>query len=630
MMHIFSKEKRKENKIRHEAFRRYYWKKQLDTIFIISIVFFVFCAFCFVAVVPFEHAKYPELGRLKYGSAVVGHLVAAIFTKWLLTTRRIPETKKPLIVDVFSFVLGLIYLLWGVLGVDIAIREYNNPIVLMYIILLATITAFLYYTLNNFVWLVILSYSAATACFMVHANEVTMDTTSSICSVVMMIVLGFLSNTRYTYGRDKFEYEVENERLIDEISAQNEELESQNEELISINEELNDTTEKLVKALEDLEKSTEANKLFTNSMNHELRAPLNGIIGTLQVMQMKENLSDVDKTYLEQCMLMSNSLLSIVNDLLDYAKMDAGEFTILPAPFDLHDIVKNIEGTFANQAENKGLELTIIVPDNMPCGLYGDDVRIQQILTNIVSNGIKYTDSGAVTVKTSFENDVLQFVVSDTGQGMSKESLKDLFVPFKRIAESKNKKIQGTGLGMTIVMNLINKMEGTIDVESTLGEGTTFTINIPSKIVDENNVWDNHFENKFKESVADTTYLRGKSLLYVDDTKINLIVVEKLLSDTEMNVTTTTSAIEGLKLIMDHHYDVIMVDHIMPEMSGPEFFKEIQAKSQLNNNTPVIVFTGNAHEGVESEYLDMGFAGYICKPVLRDILLNTLGTVLLA
>lgn len=622
-------DKRKENKIRHEAFRRYYWKKQMESIFRISIAFLVFCAFSFIVVVPFEHAKYPDLGRLKYGIAVVTHLLSAIFAKWLLVTKRVTDTKKPDVMEGFSFVLGLLYLLWGVLGIDIAIREYNNPIILMYLILLAAITAFLYYPLSHFIWLVILSYSASTVCFIVHASEVTMDITSSICAVIMMIVLGFLSNSRYTYGRSKFEYEVENERLIEEKAAQNEELEAQNEELISINQELNDTTEKLVKALDDLEQATEAHKLFTNSMNHELRAPLNGIIGTIQVMQMKEDLSDSDRKELDQCMLMSRSLLNIVNDLLDYAKMDAGEFDIFPAPFDLHDIVKNIEGTFKNQAESKGLELKFVIPDNMPCGLYGDDVRIQQILNNVVCNGIKYTDSGAVTVEMSYENDVLQFVVSDTGQGMSQESLKDLFAPFKRIAESKNKKIQGTGLGMTIVMNLVNKMGGSIDVDSTLGEGTTFTIRIHSKITDESNVWDNNSENRKTNAAVDTVCLQGKKLLYVDDNNISLIIVKKLLSDTGITVTTNPSAIDGLELIMEQHFDFILVDHMMPEMSGPQFLKEIKTKSELNRNTPVIIFTGNVHEGIESEYTEMGFAGYISKPVMKDVLIDLLGKVVM-
>ena len=466
----------------------------------------------------------------------------------------------------------------------------------MYLILLATITAFLYYRVRHYVWLIILSYSAATVCFLSHANEVKLDTTSSICAVTMMLILGILSNTRYTYGRSKFEYEIENERLIEEKAAQNEELEAQNEELIS--------------------------------MNHELRAPLNGIIGTIQVMQMQEGTSEAGKEYLAQCMLMSKSLLNIVNDLLDYAKMDAGEFEIFQAPFDLHDVIKAIEGTFKNQAKNKGLQLNFVIPDDMPCGLYGDDVRIQQILNNIVSNGVKYTDRGAVTVEASFENNVLKFVVSDTGQGMSQESLKDLFVPFKRIAESKNKKIQGTGLGMTIVMNLVNKMEGSIDVDSTPGVGTTFTIKLPSKITDANNVWGNHSDSEKSKSVADMSCLQGKRLLYVDDTKMNLVIVEKLLAGTGMNVTTTTSAIDGLHRMMEEQYDVVLVDHMMPEMSGPELLQEMRAKSERNAQTPVIVFTGNAHEGIDREYTEMGFAGYICKPVMKDALLDILRKVL--
>lgn len=627
-MKASSKTSRNENKIRHEAFRNYYWQKQTETIFRISIVFFIICTFGFVVFVPFEHVKYPDLGRLKYGTAAIGHVLAALYAHWLLHTKKISESKKPIVSERFSFILGLLYLLWGILGMDIAIREYSNPILLMYLILLATITAFLYYPLGHFVWLIIISYSAATACFIVHDSEVVLDTTSSICAVIMMLVLGFLSNTRYKYGRANFEYEVQNESLLEETTAQNEELEAQNEELIAINQELSDTTQKLEKALDDLEKSTTAQKLFTNSMNHELRAPLNGIIGAIQILLMKDDLSEADRKYLDQCMLMSKSLLSIVNDLLDFAKMDAGEFEILSAPFDLRDVINNIEGTFKIQAENKGLKLNFDIPDDMPCGLYGDDVRIQQIITNIVSNGVKYTDSGSVTIGAAFESDVLQFVISDTGQGMSEESLKDLFVPYKRISEYTNRKIQGTGLGMTIVMNLVNKMEGSINVDSTLGEGTTFTIKLPSKITDENNTWGNRSDNNKSGDTMDTMCLQGKNLLYVDDTNINIIIVEKFLAGTGMNVTTTKSANDGLNLALDNHYDVIMVDHKMPDMTGPELFKAVQSKSEVNKDTPFIIFTGNAYDGIESEYTEMGFAGYICKPVIKEALFELLIKIL--
>ena len=623
-MVIFSKDKRKENKIKHEAFRNYYWSKQMDVIFKISIAFFIFCAFSFVVVVPFEHAKYPELGRLKYGVAVIAHFLTAVFSRWLVCTKNIAEKKKPVIVEGFSFVLGLLYLLWGVMGLDIAIKEYSNPVILMYLILLATITAFLYYPLSHFVWLVILSYIAATACFLVNASVATLDTTSSICAVIMMIVLGILSNTRYMYGRAKYEYEIQNEKLLEETAAQNEELEAQNEELIAINNELNETTNKLAVALEDIEKSAAAQKLFTNSMNHELRAPLNGIIGTLQIMLMKDDLSDADRKYLDMCMLMSKSLLGIVNDLLDFAKMDAGEFEILPEDFDLHDLIRNIDGTFRNQAENKGLKLDFNIPEDMPCGLYGDEVRIQQVIANIVSNGIKYTAKGSVTVAVAHENDLLQFVISDTGQGMSEESLKDLFVPYRRIDESKNRNIQGTGLGMTIVMNLINKMEGSIDVKSALGEGTTFVIKLPIKITNENNVWGNSSESSKPELTVDTSCFQGKNILYVDDMKVNLVIVGKFLSDTGVNITTSSSSMEGLNLAINNQYDVIMVDHKMPEMDGPELLTAIRSKSELNPNTPVVVFTGNVYEGIEKEYTEMGFAGYICKPVMKDALLELL------
>lgn len=617
-----------EKKRRHEAFRAYYWNKQMHTVCRISLSFLVFCAVCFFFVVPFEHAKYPDLGRLKYGIAVIGHIMTAVFSKWLIETKRVSESKKPVVAERFTFVVGLAYLIWGLLGMEIAMIEYHEPVILMYLILLAAITAFLYLPMSYFVWLVSISYVLATVCFIASRDLAKLDTTSSICAVTMMLLLGMLSNTRYKYGRDRFEYEIQNQGLIADKEAQNEELEAQNEELIAINEELNETTEKLSNALEEIEKASEAQKMFTNSMNHELRAPLNGIIGTIQVMLMNDKLADSDRQSLKQCMSMSKSLLNIVNDLLDYAKMDAGEFEILPAAFDLHEVIKNIEGTFKNQAENKGLKLNFDIADDTVCGVYGDDFRIQQVIANIVSNGIKYTESGSVTVSVSYKDDSLKFVISDTGQGMSEESMKYLFVPFKRIAEFKNKKIQGTGLGMTIVLNLVNKMGGTIDVDSKLGEGTTFTVILPSKITDANNTWANPVKKDNQKDLKSDTNLSDKKILYVDDTQINLKVIEKLLSDTGVVITTRDVPSDGLALAKENTYDLIMVDHQMPEMTGLELFKAIRETSNCNSKTPVVIFTGNAGTGTEEKYKDMGFAGYLSKPVLKDDLVALIKRVI--
>lgn len=614
-------EKREDNRIRHEAFRAYYWKNQTNVIMKISLYFLVFTVFAFVFLVPFEHSIRPDLGRFKYGISIIAHITFACFSKWLLETKCMSDSKKAIVSERFSFVVGLAYLIWGIIGMDVTIIERSVPVILMYLIVLAVITAFLYYPLRYFVWLVIISYVFASISFVRYSYIVKLDTTSSICAVIMMLVLGVLSNTRYKYGRDRFEFETKNAKLVEEKEAQNEELEAQNEELIAINQELNDTTEKLSKALDDLEKASESQKMFVNSMNHELRAPLNGIIGTIQIMQMNNELSDDDKNNLNQCMMMAKSLLSIVNDLLDFAKMDAGEFEIFPDAFDLHEVINNIDGMFRNQAESKGLKLNYEIPDDTICGLYGDDFRIQQVIANIVSNAIKYTKEGAVTVNVSFDNNDLKFIISDTGQGMTKESMEYLFVPFKRIAEFQNKKIQGTGLGMSIVMNLIEKMGGTITVNSSLGEGTTFTVTIPSKVTDENNKWNGQIMFGLSRE-SDAIKLDGKKILYVDDTKINLLILEKLLSETGVQITTTDAPKDGLNLSIENSYDIIMIDHQMPEMSGPELLNEIRAKSDLNKNTPIIAFTGNADGEAEERYKKMGFSGYISKPILKDNLID--------
>lgn len=624
---IDKREEKERNKKRHEAFRTYYWESQLRTIWYVSLCFLLFSAVSFLVVVPFEHPDNPELGRLKYGTSVIGHIVFAAFSRWLLGTKKIADDKKPVVMECFSFVLGLAYLIWGLLGMAISMSQYPVPIILMYLILLAVITAFLYYPLKHFVWLVVISYSIASVIFVMGDEYSMIDITSSICAVTMMVVLGVLSNNRYRFGIERYEFETKNRSLLEEQEIQNEELEAQNEELIAINTELNETTDKLTKAMEELARTSDAQKRFTNSMNHELRAPLNGIIGTIQVMQMNPQIDETDQRYLDQCMGMAKSLLSIVNDLLDIAKMEAGEFEVFPAPFDLHEVIGNVDATFRNQAENKGLEFRLDIPEDMVCGLYADDFRLQQVITNIVSNGVKYTEKGSVTIKASFEEDTLRFVISDTGQGMSEESLKYLFVPFKRIAEEKNKKIQGTGLGMSIVQNLVKSMKGTIQVDSKLGEGTTFTLTLPSKITDANNTWANPSKKAKSKGTESLINLQGKKILYVDDTKFNLNIISKLLADTGVSMTTTDSSLEGLDLAVQNDYDVIMVDHQMPELSGPELLEEIRSKSEQNQTTPVIVFTGNAGAGAEEQYKEMGFAGYICKPVLKEKLLELLEQV---
>lgn len=615
------KEKLFDNRKRHIAFRDYYWEAQTESICKISIIFLFVCILG-VIMVPIEHARYPQLGYLKYGISVCGHLVAAIFAKWLLVTKKISDTKKPFVSEIFSVVLGFLYLLWGILSMEISMYESGTIVILMYLILLAVITAFWYYPSYYYQLLILVSYVLAGICFVKH-SDLIMDISSQICAVIFALVLYSLGRTRYIYGRDKYEMELKNIKLMDELSAHNEELNASNQSLFDMNEKLNSMNEQLEEALEEIEKSAEAQKMFTSSMNHELRAPLNGIIGNIQIMQMNDKLSDEDKETLNQCMAMSKSLLSIVNDLLDFAKMDAGEFEILPAAFDLHDVMKSTSGMFKNVAESKGLELKIDIADDTICGLYGDDFRIQQVINNIVSNAVKYTDEGEVTIRASYMDEKLTFVISDTGQGISEESIEDLFKPFKRIAEFKNKKIQGTGLGMTIVMKLISQMQGTIDVQSTIGKGTTFTVVIPSKVTDADNTWGNEKkEVSTNNQNVELRNLEGTKILYVDDTKINLKIIGKLLSDTNVAVVGTTEPLEGLEKAKEEKFDIIILDHQMPNISGPELFDMIKNESDVNRDTPVIIFTGNAGVGVAEKYKEMGFAGYLSKPVLKDKLLE--------
>ena len=615
------KETALDNQRRHSAYRAYYWQEQLKNLFNLAMAFvaadILLCAFG----VRFEYPANMSLGYLKYGIGFPLSAIFGIYAQWLLKTGKYDNDKKAIIAERYTFAFGLLCLIWGLLGMEVDMVANHDANTLMYIIMLCIITAFFTYPGHHYFLMIAISYGISAVIFTLHAREVLISTTSAICDVLIMIILFRVGQNRYTTGRDRFETEAENTRLLEDLEAQNEELNAGNQELIAINEELNATRDRLEKALGELAASAESQKRFTASMNHELRAPLNGIIGNIQVLLMDPNLTDDDRENLEGCMGMSKSLLGIVNDLLDFAKIEAGEFKILPGAFDLHEVIKNIDAMFKHAAEEKGLKLIVDIPDDMICGLYGDDYRIQQVLTNIVSNGIKYTDEGTVTLSASYGSEKLSFVISDTGQGISEESVKDLFKPYKRIEEYKNRNIQGTGLGMTIVGSLIKQMHGQIDVKSTVGAGTTFTITIPTHVTDAENTWSSHdYEGPAKAGVPSgkSLDLRGRRFLYVDDTKMNLKIIGKLLAETKVELDTTDDPEVGLEMATVNEYDLIFVDHQMPKLTGPELFEKIREVSSKNVVTPVIIFTGNAGVGVDEMYKEQGFAGYLTKPILKE------------
>lgn len=381
-------------------------------------------------------------------------------------------------------------------------------------------------------------------------------------------------------------------------------------------------SDELHETIDKLEMANHTQISFNASMNHELRAPLNGIEGCLQILMLDERLPEDSKETIKNALTASKTINQTVNDLLDFAKLEEGKFEIVEKPFDLRDVLDNISTIFKPQANAKNLKLIIQIPVDTRVNLVADGVRIQQIMTNLISNGIKYTKEGSVTVNIKTERGHLKFSVSDTGQGMSEESLKVLFDPFTRFNLEQNANIQGTGLGMNIVSNMMKEMNGTISVESKIDEGTTFYVDIPIMFYDSAITYQSpRKETKLFEKDVDLSAYR---VLCVDDTEINRTVIKGMLKNTGAKVTTLDCGSRAIKLCEKVDFDIVFLDHMMPEMDGIETLNEIRKlPNDRYKNVPIIMFTGNAGSEYKELYEKSGADGYLIKPIMYEDLIDT-------
>lgn len=409
--------------------------------------------------------------------------------------------------------------------------------------------------------------------------------------------------------------------LQEEITAANEELTAQNEELIAMNVEITEMAEKLQHAME-------TQRIFTASMTHELRSPLNGIEGCLQMMLMSGTLDKENTISVQNALNASHNLIRNINDMLDFTKLQEGKFEIIEEDFDLRTIIDTLSYLFESQIKEKCLEYNVHAADDMVCTLVGDGGRIQQIMTNLISNSVKYTPAGSIDFSLDVDTDkkILQFSVKDTGMGMSEESLETIFDPFTRYDLKKNAKIQGTGLGMSIVSNLIKAMGGEINVESELGKGTKFTVCVPVGISEEVHTFSEELgkEEEKKHKQFSEAVFPGKNILCVDDTKLNLIIFKGLLKKSEVNIDLAYSGHEALDMVKEKKYDLIFMDHLMPEMDGIETYEKIKSTDNLNASTPVVMLSGNTSSEHKALYAKAGFACSIEKPVEQSVLIEVM------
>lgn len=377
-------------------------------------------------------------------------------------------------------------------------------------------------------------------------------------------------------------------------------------------------TEKQKEEIEDLSR---AQSRFFSSIGHEIRTPINAIIG-LDEMIIRRNISDEVNEDAENILSASVLLLHLINDLLDMSKIRSGVLKLADIPYLTVDMFAEIWGMFSVRTKQKGLDLFVDLSPEIPTRLSGDEIRIKQILVNLLNNAVKYTRKGSVSLKVFCETDKdkearIRFEVSDTGMGIKKENLQYLFMPYQREDENESKYVEGTGLGLTIVKQLVDMMAGTVDVESVQGEGSTFTVVIPQRIVDATPIGeiDVSREKNHLTIYQSRLYAPDAKILIVDDTPANLLVSKRLLEETRIQVETVGSGAEALKATKEKYYHVIMLDHFMPEMDGIECLHAIQKQDEGKcRNSKFIMLTANASPESESQYKKEGFDGFLAKP----------------
>lgn len=369
------------------------------------------------------------------------------------------------------------------------------------------------------------------------------------------------------------------------------------------------------------EKANMAKTEFLSNMSHEIRTPLNAIVGFSNDIlddnkypEINEELSDIVSA--------SNNLLEIVNGILDISKIEAGKLEIIETDYDFSRIKHEIIALAKGRLGEKPLDFITEFDPNIPNYMRGDYVRLKQIVINLLTNSIKYTKEGYIRfrVDSAITGDICRLIITveDSGMGMKKESLDKLFSKFERFDKEKNMTIEGTGLGMAITKKLLDLMNGKIVVSSEYGKGSKFTVAIDQKIVTKLDAEIETIE------IDDDLLLKGKKVLLVDDNAMNIKVGTKLLSKYELDITSCDSGFEAIELINKNTYDLILMDDMMPKMSGVETFRKL--KEDPDFKTPVVALTANAISGMRQKYLNDGFSDYLAKPINKTELERVLKT----
>lgn len=490
-----------------------------------------------------------------------------------------------------------------------------NYIMVLTVVFMCTVVAVTHYifpiTMTAFVIPVLMS--------VVFGNNCMTAATAASCSVCV-ILTGIWRNID---GTDTDRYYVVQEVVISlgiifvsliVAGIVNSLITEQNHRLL-------DALRKEKRSQQEAETANMAKSSFLANMSHEIRTPINAILG-MNEMILREEKDPAIRGYAGNIQASGNSLLSIVSDVLDISKIESGKLEIIPVDYEVNSLISDCCNMAAGRAKAKELELLVECADNVPMKLCGDETHIRQIIMNLLTNAVKYTEKGTVKLIVSgrFTDGgfVLKVDVSDTGIGIAEENLPQLFTQFQRFDLQRNRNIEGTGLGLSIVKRLCDLMSGTITARSVMGSGSTFTVELPQKVVDStpcggvNLNYSAGAEHEYHHSFE----APEAKILAVDDLPVNLLVIANLLKETRIKIDTAGSGRECLDKCSQQKYDLILMDHMMPEMDGVQTFEKLHGdKSSPNFETPVIMLTANALAGMREQYMDVGFADYVSKPV---------------